>query len=189
MNILLSIIIIALLVLFIFSIIALNNQKKTREGVEVQLNRISEFTPQKTLIKNMKGISLDKDSRKICLIVGDNFIVKSFEDIVEAQVVVDEDVVTKTSRGSQLAGAAVGTVLAGGVGAIIGGLSGKTSSTRKIKNVSLKLLINDLDIPVHEIFFLELTPYGQTIPEVALKEADKWNDLLKVVIFQNSISR
>src|SRR5690625_2106720 len=54
-------------------------------------------------------------------------------DIIESEVVVDSHTITKTARGSQIGGAAVGGVLLGGVGAIIGGLSGGTGSFEQVK--------------------------------------------------------
>ena len=65
----------------------------------------------------------------------------------------DGATLTRTNRGSQLAGAALGGLALGGVGAIIGGLSGSSTSTERLKKLSLAFLIGDREKAVHEVPF------------------------------------
>lgn len=130
------------------------------------------------------GLAVDDSAQKICLIVGNNLRVIGYGDLIESEVVVDGHSVTKTSRASQFIGTAVGAVLAGGVGAIIGGLSGTKSTKEKINGVSLKLIVNDTKNPIHLIDFFEMTSTGSTVPKIALDEAKYWHDLLSVIIRQ-----
>lgn len=171
-----------------------DKRKEEIEKLHQQLNQLPNFKPKKTLIKyyvaGNKGISLDDDSKQICLIVNNQLILKPFTDIIETQVVVDGKTITKTSRGSQALGIAVGGVLAGGLGALIGGLSASTSETKKIKNVSLKLLMNDLTIPVHEVGLIGVSPATGYEPlNLALTQAEEWDNLLKIVLFQGKEER
>ena len=155
-----------------------------------QLNNLPDFHPEKTLIKHpydqmiAMGICLDGSSKKICLIQGNTLTVKPFTDIVEAQIVVDGTTITKTSRSSQAVGMAVGAALGGGLGLLIGGLTGSKSTSTQVKSVSIKLLINDLKFPVHEIKMIELLSTGKTPIDIALKEAEEWNNIFKIVLFQ-----
>lgn len=75
-----------------------------------------------------RGLSIDSSSQQICLIVGDVLFPNPFSAVLEAEIVVDGKTVTKTSRGSQAVGVVVGAVLAGGLGAVIGGLSASSST-------------------------------------------------------------
>jgi hypothetical protein len=97
-----------------------DKRKEEIEKLHQQLNQLPNFKPKKTLIKyyitGNKGISIDDDSKQICLIVNNQLILKPFTDIIETQVVVDGKTITKTSRGSQALGMAVGGVLGGGLG-------------------------------------------------------------------------
>lgn len=154
------------------------------------LKNLPDFTPEKTLIKInngvLKGISIDSSRKKICFINNRDYLVKQFSDVIETQLNIDGSTVTKTSRGSQVLGLAVGGALGGvigaaGTGALIGGLTGSTESIEKIKNVTLQVLINDLNHSLHEIRLSENTQIQQ-----ALNEANDWNSTLKVVIFQNT---
>jgi len=71
--------------------------------------------------------------------------------ITEVELRADETSITKTARGSQLLGAAVGGVLLGGVGAVIGGLSGKKISVSDIKSLELHIKLNDFKNSSHSI--------------------------------------
>ena len=171
-----------------------DKRKEEIEKLHQQLNQLPNFKPKKTLIKyyitGNKGISIDDDSKQICLIVNNQLILKPFTDIIETQVVVDGKTITKTSRGSQALGMAVGGVLGGGLGLLIGGLTASTSETKKIKNVSIKLLMNDLTTPVHEVGLIGVSPATGYEPlNLALTQAEEWDNLLKIVLFQGKEER
>lgn len=60
-------------------------------------------------------------------------------------------VITKTDRGSQLKGVVFGSVLLGGVGALIGGLTAKTvSQAGGVAYTKLRVTVNDLKCPIYQ---------------------------------------
>lgn len=67
----------------------------------------------------------------------------------------------------------VGGVLLGGVGAIIGGLSGTKGSSKYIKEMDIKLTINDIENPIIKINFLD----GQDKKHTNLKQGYHPNDM------------
>lgn len=138
-----------------------------------------------TWIPEPIGLAIDDQSKQVCLINGEALRIIKYGDIIESEVIAGGDAITKTSRTSQFAGAAVGGLLLGGAGAVIGGLSGKTVTKQDIKDVWLKLLINDTSNPVHALDFIGTKNNGQmTDPKVALKEAQEWHGLISVIIRQ-----
>jgi hypothetical protein len=146
----------------------------------IKLPSKSIFDPDKPV-----GIAIDDQSKQVCLINNESLRFIGYGDIIESEVIAGGDTIIKTSRASQFAGAAVGGLLLGGVGAVIGGLSGKKVENQDIKNVLLKLLINDTSSPVHVIDFIETTDNGQqTNPKIALQEAKSLHDLVSVIIKQ-----
>ena len=173
-----------------------NNKIKTkRYQIRQTLNNQEGFKPSHILIKfpydlrtwipEPIGIAIDDTSKQICLIDGESLTFIKYGDIIESEILAGGGTITKTSRGSQLAGAAVGGLLLGGVGAVIGGLSGKTVARQDIEDVRLKLLINDTSNPVHEIDFIDTLSNGQkTLPKIAMQEAQKWHALISVIIKQ-----
>lgn len=74
-------------------------------------------------------------------------------DVVSVEVLRDGATISSTDRGSQLAGAAIGGLAFGGVGALLGGLSGSKRSRATIQNIGLKIIVDDRVAPVHLIDF------------------------------------
>lgn len=65
-----------------------------------------------------------------------------------------------TSRGSQVVGAAVGTLLLGGAGLVIGGLTGSRSEQERISELVLKITLDDPENPVHRVVFFKVAGKG-----------------------------
>ena len=83
--------------------------------------------------------------------------------------------------------AVVGGVLAGGVGAIVGGLSGKTKTESRISKIAVKVLIRDIDIPALNITYFDC----KTLPDhkpVAPDSIYCQNEILMAQNFVNTIS-
>lgn len=135
-----------------------------------------------TWIPDPIGIAIDDESKQVCLINGELLRLIRYGDIIESEIIAGGATITKTSRTSQLAGAAVGGLLLGGIGAVIGGVSGTKVTSQDVKDVWLKLLISDTSNPVHLIDFIEGVGVDRTVPKVALQEAQKWHDLISVII-------
>ncbi len=78
----------------------------------------------------------------------------SFEKLVSAEVVEDNVVVSTTKRG--LGRVVVGGLLAGGVGAIVGGLTGRqtSKSSTGVRSVSLVVIVDDFSAPRHSVTFI-----------------------------------
>ena len=120
-----------------------------------------------------------------------------FSDIIESEVVIDNQTITKSSKLAMAGGAVLGGVLAGGVGAIIGGLSGNKKQFDRVRQIDIKLTINDLDNPVQKINFLDgkdssyrklLNGHHKNSEEYkeAIKQVDKWQAIFDVIIKNNS---
>ncbi len=98
-----------------------------------------------------------------------------FSNIVGVEVRTDGNMISSTNRGSQALGAAVGAVAFGGVGAIIGGLSGSSTSQKQLKKLSIRVAVDDTERPSHEVTFFQLDaglPIDDTLLQPCLKEAD-----------------
>ena len=76
-----------------------------------------------------------------------------FSDIMKAEIIKDGTQIATTNRGSQLLGTAVGAVALGGVGAVIGGLSASTTTLSGAKRIAIRITVNDTFRPVHEVTF------------------------------------
>lgn len=163
-----------------------------------------EFTPTKSYISknNKSGIEINENEKLIRIFYLDqNEEIKSkiypFSDVIESEIKIDNQPVLKTSRSSQLAGAAVGGVIAGGVGAIIGGLSGDKIKNEYIKNIDLCVKVNDFNTPLFKINFLSnINEIGienkkglkknHKDVQTALRDVEYWHSILNLIIKNNA---
>lgn len=97
---------------------------------------------------------------------------RSSEIEVDGAIVTKSDATTRTRRGSQVAGAAVGGLAFGPVGLLVGGLSGgsRTKSTSTdtayVNCIALVLTVRDRTNPIYRVVFWEIPAPGMrgTIP-------------------------
>lgn len=107
----------------------------------------------------------------------------TYRDVLTSEIFVDGETITKTARGSQLGGALIGGLALGGVGAIIGGLSGKTKSSEKVKRVDLRITVNDTKSPLHDLNFMDIEGKKDGIVyKSAMEQARHWHGLIAVLI-------
>lgn len=109
------------------------------------------FSPDKK-----SAIFLDEEHMEICIVWDDLSKYKVYEhnELVQIEIIIDGESITKTNRKNQFKGAVMGGLLAGNVGALIGGLSSETNTEKEIKSIDLKVVVDDLKQPNHVINFL-----------------------------------
>lgn len=147
------------------------------------------------------AIALDLEREKIAVLIDPlrlrqlewKPVVYSFSDLIAVEVIKDGSSVIKTQRGSQLAGAAIGGVLLGPAGLLVGGLSGGKTQQNKIEKLALKLYTNDLTMPVQEILFWNSPGVGvdpnQPGIQDAAKQLDQWYGRLRAIIEKQQRSK
>ena len=88
---------------------------------------------------------------------------RSYKNIADVELIVDDAVEYKSSLSSSTGRAIVGGVLAGGVGAIIGGVTGKKNTSKVVHRIELILSYrNCTDIMYSRIILLD-NPKGEPI--------------------------
>ena len=162
-------------------------KKKKKMPQEDYLSHLSEFTETQKImgVGGLVGLAIDEQRKKVCLIdySQKRFRTISYKDLLSSEVFEDGATITKTMRGSQIAGALIGNIAFGGVGAIIGGLSGKTKSTGTVSRIDLRLTVNDTKQPIFDITFLNKeTEKDKTIYQQALQTARQCHGLVEVLI-------
>jgi hypothetical protein len=168
------------------SIITKSIAAQKKKDIKETLDQLSDFKASQYIIGNdgESGLAIDERRRKVCLIkynVGNMVI--SYKDLLASEIYEDGLSVTKTSRTSQVGSALVGGLLFGGVGAVIGGLSGKTSTSDKIKRIDLRLTVNSTQSPIHDVNFLNTEgERGGLIYNEAIQKARHWHGLVEVLI-------
>ncbi|WP_299312335.1 SHOCT domain-containing protein [uncultured Halomonas sp.] len=170
----------------IAQIVAVSNKKK---AMEEKLKYLPDFSPTQRIMGNNgdTGLAIDEERKKVVLIkngpAGVDLKPITYRDVLSSEIFVDGETITKTARGSQLGGALIGGLALGGVGAIIGGLSGKTRSSEKVKRVDLRITVNDTNSPLHDINFMDIEGKKDgVIYKSAMDQARHWHGLIAVLI-------
>ena len=176
----------------IIYIIKYSNIVKKQKLIESHLSSLPEFSSTQQIVScdGNSGIAIDESQEMVCLIVNNINIVSeriiSYKDIISVEIFEDNASIAKTIRTSQIGGAVAGGLLFGGVGAIIGGLSGKTETSKKIKRVDLRLVINDKKNPLHDVVLMD-AELGTTTYNEAIKKARHWHAVMEIIIKQDNM--
>jgi hypothetical protein len=153
--------------LFIVLLIASNvsharhTLKTMKQSLPYTLNKLK-FRADSSYLSDdfFSAIGINKEESKLVILTRENvdkeftYFLYNFDDILECSIKEDGATITKTVKSSAISNAIAGEVLFGGIGATIGGLSGKKISSEKINKMTLSIVVNDLEYPVHEIHFL-----------------------------------
>uniref|UniRef100_UPI004048AE64 hypothetical protein n=1 Tax=Mariniflexile sp. TaxID=1979402 RepID=UPI004048AE64 len=171
-----TILIIAVVIgFFIGIVIIVNNVQHKNKSKEVFKN-LPNFNATDKYLSTTSGVSIGYDSnrKKICLLVDHKGKLYEYKDIIQSELDIDGETVLKQSITGTLGRSLVGGVLGGGVGAIIGGTTGSKKGKEKIKNIDLKITVNNAQHPVYRINFMNTeTEKGSFIYSMGYVEAEK----------------
>lgn len=139
---------------------------------------------------NKRGVAIDPSTNQFAITrLNQPPAVFSFDELVGAEVERNGSAIQKTNRGSQVAGAAVGGLLLGPVGLLLGGLSGSSRTIEKVKKLSLKIYTNDFEAPVSEIVFFEDSE-GQKPDSILVtspaQQLDEWYARFQTILQRRS---
>lgn len=170
----------------IASIVVVSRKKK---AMERKLKELQDFSASQKIMGNdgITGIAVDIDRKKVCLIKHHKKDIElkliSNKDILCSEIFEDGETITKSARGSQIGGAIVGGLALGGVGALIGGLSGKTKSSEYINRIDLRITVNDPKTPLHDVNFINVkSKKGGITYKYSMDQARHWHGLIAVLI-------
>lgn len=135
---------------------------------------------------NRHGVAIESDTRRVLLSTKSTTKLLQPTDIIEVELLEDNTSLLKTNRVSQVGGVVVGGLLLGGVGAVVGGLSGSKRTTARVSKLTLRITTNDFETPNHDIVFFEWLDKGiergSPIYQPRLKEAKLWHGRLTQVL-------
>ncbi len=201
-----EIIILVIIVIFAIAIGKVVKDNKNNKKANETFDKLKDFTASRRYVSQTSGISMafDKQRSTICFLIKKTIfrpavgskvldpakeyipIFYAFDKILQCELMTDSKTILKKSVSGGVGGAILGDVLAGGVGAIIGGSMGSSALTDKIKSVDLKIIINDTSNPVFKVnFFKGETKKGSSTYKTAYNEAEKWHSIFVGLIAQD----
>lgn len=180
--------------LFLLFLIDSDNAKKLKKSIDATYHSIKEnFIPHHQIMgeDSLSITAVDEIRKKVCLMkLGskkvEDMVLLSYQDILSSEIFEDGKTITVTNRISQIGGALIGGLVLGSAGAVVGGLSGsKTSSESKATRIDLRLTVNRLDNPVHDINFMGAEVDKENpLYETAMEQARHWHGIMEVIIKQ-----
>ena len=146
--------------------------------------------------QNMSGDATENDTPMFPAL---NISPYNIENIIEphqllsVEISEDNESLIYISRGN-LGGFIGGSVLAGGVGAVMEGISGLKTLPSRVKNLKLKIVTDRTNNPVHEIsFFNSPSPEGvlrtNRLYKQAMENTIVWHSRLSTIIKQSESDR
>lgn len=138
--------------------------KEVKEQISKNLKAAGFVSSTHSLI-GTKLLAIDKDSRRIAIhVTGPKGETKFLDadQIMSVSVYEGGFVTSQTNRGRQIGAAAVGGAVFGKTGAIIGAIGSKSKQQEKIKDVTVRLELDDNSCPIydHKIFSGETNKDG-----------------------------
>lgn len=94
------------------------------------------------------------DNKTITFYMNNQSTRYSFADILQCEIIEDGRTTVKKSTSGTIGRALLGGLLAGGVGAIIGGATSSSKVQEKINRISVRIIVNDPNHPSWEIYYL-----------------------------------
>lgn len=194
-------ILIVLVIAMLFGSVSAKDEEKKQENTKAELNQAAKpyrASAEVNGIKNRFKMIFEDEAKRIVIIYPESKIKTiKFADIRGVELVEDGTVLQSKSMMRTVGGAIVGNMVAGGAGAIIGGLSGDSKQKKKISSVDVILKLRGLSEPTYTInCFSAQEFYGKKeiksdefalgdVYREGLKDANRIVELVGVVIDAN----
>lgn len=158
--------------------IAIENKIVRRKKIKETRARVAQkFSLDECLVseEDASVIGLNFREQKIVLGMSGYEAQYGWNQIAAVEVLKDGVTVQQTDRESQIASALIGGALFGGVGALIGGLTGSSVANIRMKELALKVVVDDRARPVYLVtFYNSNNRKGSEPKEPLLLKAEAW---------------
>lgn len=152
------IIIIGIIILFIvIANNALSKEKERVNQVKCKLNekikRIDNFNPHKRIESDNASYILlfDDINKKMAYARSYYLAVVNYHEILDVEIITDHEIISSKSTSKAVGRAVVGGLLLGGVGAIVGGVTGGNKNREFVTNVFVVIKTSNTDKAIFKI--------------------------------------
>jgi hypothetical protein len=137
------------------------SQKEQGDGAKswMKLKGISQY---QVSFDRGDAIGVDYEEKRIAVSVDGKHCIFPFNSLISVEISENGATVSKTNRGGQMAGAAIGAIALGGVGAVIGGLSSGKTNLEKSNKASINIITNSHEYPYLQVKVYEGPPLDKT---------------------------
>lgn len=181
--------------LIVWSFYQQNKDKKNLSektiAMEEALNKLSDFEITSQFRNESFFLAVDEKNRKVAFKNATSEIVKfNFSDVILCEIL--ENGETTFRKVNPLGRALLGGVLAGGIGAVVGGSSAAEKEVKTISTLTLKVAFKSISNPSYEFCFFDsnspphYSKKGFKSNSPVLKEPmanlQKWKDIFTAII-------
>lgn len=169
------------------------NKSITKESIltDIERNNNNKELLKKFVVTKKVGKYIEFDEQNKKWLIPDGFLgakvnskVHDFNEIIEYELLEDGESVTKGGLGR----AVVGGVLLGGVGAIVGGVTGRKKTNSIINSLKIKITLNNSSDPVTYVNLIKTPVKSKSIIyKTANSEAHEILSILKIITENNNI--
>ena len=182
---------IGFVVWLVFGINKMREDKKHKNESKNVFNTLEDFKPDSCYLSETSGISFSFDNERkiICFLDASHKpTFYTYNSILQCEVVEDGVSILKSSTTSTIGRSILGGILAGGVGAIIGGTTSSKAQNVEVSSLDLKIIVNDPKNPVYKINFLNFkVKKNSLIYKDYYPKIEHWHALISGLIKQGSI--
>lgn len=120
---------------------------------EIGFTKFPGFSVSRLLHNDHDSIALDNTRKKIGILNKEVMAGRVFRaaDVMSVEVYEDGRTISQANRGRQVGAALVGNIIAGGPGAVIGGLGARVRSRDEIHDLTLRLTVDDRKFPIFDL--------------------------------------
>ncbi len=192
---------IAFIIAMLFGAVAAQDEEKKQKQIKdelIQAAKAYHGSATVTGIQHRFKMIFDDEQKRIVIVYpGSKVKIIKFSDIRGVELVEDGTILQSKSMMRAVGGAIVGKMVAGGAGAIIGGLSGDSKQKKKISSIDVIIKLRGLSEPTFAINCFDAQTlcakkevnsddsfYGNMI-KTAFNDANRIVELVSVVIDAN----
>jgi len=172
--------------IIIIGALIINYLRAHTKKIRKKFSGFKDFTPSYEYISMFSdsAIAIDTNSKQLCFHALGQFTKINFSELLSVEIAINGDTLSKTNRGSQVLGGAVGGLLLGPAGLLVGALSGSKTSIERVNKISIKILISNIDNPSFEIIFYSGPPIKSDSfsHNSVINETDTWIARLNAII-------
>lgn len=117
--------------------------------MEEKISSMSDFVPSQKIVgvEDFYTFMIDDTHEQICYLDSTKKHIIPYDKIIKVELIEDGTTISSKSTMRTIGGTLVGGMLAGGVGAVVGGLSGNSKNLKKVSAIQVKISIRDLNVP------------------------------------------
>lgn len=134
------------------------------------------------------AIVFDAQNRRIAVYNQYGLSVFNYDDVLEVELYLDNSILQSTKSGSLVARAAIGAVVAGPLGAIVGGVTAKSHQEARIDTIIIQVITTNTVRSHQSIAFLRRTgsPLSARAVEMFMAQSQECYGRLRQIALLNS---